>query len=103
MARGICWNATSPGPASSANLRARTASPWVTRDDCCSSGNGAAHWHTAPGRRKALARTPWAWWQNLLAFVERQNVGRSGLFEQLDVTLQAINTQEAGAWGCASA
>ena len=43
-----------------------------------------------------------AWWQNLLTFVERQNEGSSGLFEQLDVTLQAINTQEAGAWGCAS-
>ena len=43
-----------------------------------------------------------AWWQNLLALVEQQNVGRKGLFELLDVTLQAINTQEAGAWGSAS-
>lgn len=43
-----------------------------------------------------------AWWQDLLAFVERQNLGRKGLFEQLDVTLQAINTQAEGAWGRAS-
>ena len=43
-----------------------------------------------------------AWWLNLLAFVERQNEERSGLFEQLDVTLQAINTQEDGAWGRAT-
>lgn len=42
------------------------------------------------------------YWQRLLARVAQHNEGRKGVFERLDVALQAICTQEEGATGRAT-
>ena len=57
--------------------------------------------HSA-GEAQSPGENAVAWWQDLLAFVGQLNVDSKGLFNRLDVTLQAINTQEEGAWGRAS-
>lgn len=57
--------------------------------------------HSA-GPARSPAENAVAWWQDLLAWTMEQNQGRNGLFEQLDVTLQAIATQQDGAWGRSS-
>lgn len=57
--------------------------------------------HSA-GPAQSPAENAVAWWQGLLAWVAELNQGRTGLFGQLDVTLQAIATQQEGAWGRSS-
>ncbi|MCE2490727.1 MAG: [LysW]-lysine hydrolase [Anaerolineae bacterium] len=53
--------------------------------------------HSA-GQSQSPAENAVAWWLALLDWVEQQNDCVSGLFDRLDVTLQAINTQQDGAW-----
>lgn len=57
--------------------------------------------HSA-GQMQSPGENAVAWWCRLQTMVEQFNEGQDGLFNRLDVALQAINTQEDGAWGCAS-
>ena len=54
--------------------------------------------HSA-GQGQSPAENALAWWQELLNWVEPHNEGVAGLFDRLDLTLQAINTRQDGAWG----
>ena len=48
--------------------------------------------HSA-GQGQSPAENALAWWQELLHWVEPHNEGVAGLFDRLDLTLQAINTK----------
>ena len=48
---------------------------------------------TSPGERAV------AYWQRVCAYVDQVNTGTEAVFAQLGATLQAINTQENGAYG----
>ena len=54
--------------------------------------------HSA-GQGQSPAENAVAWWQELQNWAEPHNEGVTGLFDRLDVTLQAINTGQDGAWG----
>lgn len=54
--------------------------------------------HSAGQGRRPAERAV-AWWLELLDWAEQFNEGAKGLFDRLDVTLQAINTGQDGAWG----
>ena len=54
--------------------------------------------HSA-GQSQSPAERAVAWWLELLDWAEGHNEGVTGLFDRLDLTLQAINTGQDGPWG----